>query len=100
MNTPIGIALHKYVGVRFRANERAKYYRAVKEAMSLLEYKLGCSASVDIALIPTDGSHYQLLYGSREKGITIHLSNMGRLFLWVSPNKRFVYGSQQKPSSS
>lgn len=94
MNTPFGVALHKYVGVRCRAYDRAKYYVAVKEAMSLLSNRVSCRVSVDVALMPTINSHYQLMYGSREQGVTIHLSNMGRLYLWISPNKRFVYGSQ------
>lgn len=94
MNTPIGTALHKYVGVRCRAYDRAKYYVAVKEAISLLGDRISCRVSVDIALMPTTNSHYQLMYGSREQGITIHLSNRGRLHLWVSTNKRFVYGPQ------
>lgn len=101
MNTAIGKALHKCIGVKVRAERNAIKYVAIKEALELLVSSGKCLVRTDAPLLPKNSSDVrERIYGSSAMGIEIHIHSRGGLIVWVSPAKRFAYDSYQKTPSS
>lgn len=101
MNSAIGKALHKYIGVKARAEYNAIKYVAIKEALQLLVDTGKCVVRTEAPLLPRDVRDMrEHVFGSSEVGITIHIHSGGGLIVWISPAKRFAYDSYKETPPS
>lgn len=101
MNSEIGKALHKHIGVKARAEYNAIKYVAIKEALQLLVTTGKCLVRTEAPLFPRNiQAMREHVFGSKEMGIDIYIHSQGGLIVWISPAKCFAYDSYKETSTS